>query len=124
MSYLNIDAYPLWAGDLVRSEYFLERVEGKTRETLIETLDKLRLSTVLSLFVLNPCRDAMKRVKALCEGTPDESWMTWMQAQVDDHESSGAGGGPIANIGLMVCLSLSVFGVALVFFILTVVAPI
>lgn len=123
MSYLNMDAYPLWAGVLVSSEYFLEWVEGKTRVTLIETLDKLRISTVLSLFALNPCRDAMKRVKALCEGTPDESWLTWMHAQVDAHENGGMGGGPIANIGLMVCLFLSMFVIALVYFILNVVAP-
>lgn len=123
MSYLNIDAYPLWAGDLVKSEYFLERAEGKTRVTLIETVDKLRISTVLSLFALNPCRDAMQRVKALCEGTRDESWMTWMQENLDNQEGSGVSNGPVGSIGIMVCVFLTLFVIALVFFILNVVAP-
>lgn len=122
MTYLNMDAYPLWAGDLVKSEYFLERADGKTRVTLIETLDKIRVSTVLSLFALNPCRDAMQRVKALCEGTPDESWMTWMQDNLDTEEASGLGTGPVGSIGIMVCLFLTLFVIGLVYFILNFVA--
>lgn len=78
LSRLNADAFPLWAQDLTRTEYFLEPEQGMTRLTIAETLDKIRVSTFLSMLFLNSSKDAVSRVAALCEGREDTSWLARM----------------------------------------------
>lgn len=116
LSYLNVEAYPLWAGDLVTSEYFLERVHGKTKLTMIETLNKLRPLTVLCLMLLNPCRDSTVRIKALCEGTPDQSWMTWMSENLDPEETRAANGRSVQTVGVLTCVFLTLICILLYFY--------
>jgi len=72
---LNGDEFPMFAGDVVRSEYTLANVEGRTRVTFVETLDRLQLVAIPLLLWMNPCQDALIRLKAVCEGVADTSWM-------------------------------------------------
>ncbi|WP_432816769.1 hypothetical protein [Sulfitobacter sp. JB4-11] len=115
MSYLNGDAYPLWTADLVKSEYWLEREGEKTRLTLIETLDRLRVSTVLALLFLNPCKDAMKIVQACCTGQPDTSRMARMQVQFDHDTPEGAQTARTINgVAIMICILMTLIGFGVV----------
>ncbi len=85
------------------------------RLTLTDTLDRLRVSSIVGLMVLNPCRDAASRVKALCEGTPDASWMSWMTRQNVEASRSRLGVGSFGAIALMVCVFVTVLTFLLVF---------
>ncbi len=116
LSYLNVKAYPLWAGDLVTSEYFLERADDKTKLTMIETLDKLRPLTVLCLIMLNPCRDSTVRIKALCEGTPDQSWMTWMSENLSPEEARTANGRAAQTVAILACVFLTLICILMYFY--------
>lgn len=83
---LNADQFPLFTGDLVLVEYQLEDLGDQTRVTLIEHLERLRLSAIPLLLFLNPCRDALIRLKAEVESQPDTSWMGLKVEQLRDAE--------------------------------------
>jgi len=72
---INGDDFPLFSGDVVLSEYILNEVDGGTEVTFVEQLERLRLIAIPMLFWMNPCRDALIRLKATCEGEEDTSWM-------------------------------------------------
>lgn len=71
---LNGDAFPLFAGDVVLSEYKLQDLGDTTRVTLTEHLDRLQFVTIPLLLWMNPNRDSLLRMKAIAEGVPDTSW--------------------------------------------------
>ena len=108
MRYLNLQDYPSWSKDLLQTEYFLEPSDAGVKVTMVETLERLRLSSIVSLFMLNPCRDGLLRVKALSEGQPDQSWMTWLTHQNAQAGSTSFGIGGIGTIALLACVFLTI----------------
>ncbi|SPH18761.1 hypothetical protein DEA8626_02304 [Defluviimonas aquaemixtae] len=76
MTYPEAHKLPLFAQDVVRSETRIEpTAPGRCRVTFTEHLRGIRFSTLLIFVHLNPARDAARRLKALCEGQDDPSWM-------------------------------------------------
>lgn len=76
LTYPDAHELPFFAQDVVRSETCIEPLgRGWSRVTFTEYLRGLRVSTLLIFFHLNPARDAARRLKALCEGSDDPSWM-------------------------------------------------
>jgi hypothetical protein len=107
----------------VASEYFLEHMGDQTRVTLIEHLDKIRVSTVLSLLFLNPCKDSARRAKAFCEGTPDPSFMGRINAQIN---ADGIGQDDLSRstryVGLMMCAMVTIVSFGTVYGVVALVA--
>ena len=76
LSYPEAQKLPLFGKDVVRSETRIEQMgQGRCRVTFTEYLRGFRPSTLLIFVHLNPAQDAAGRLKALCEGTKDPSWM-------------------------------------------------
>ena len=124
MGYLNADAFPLWSKDLANTEYFMEREGDAWRVTHIEHLERLRLITILALLFLNPCRDGVKRLKALSEGQEDTSWMGRMS------RDTGPNGEPpkemaqtIRVVGITACVTVTAFTAGMLWFIAHLVSP-
>ncbi|MEZ5722367.1 MAG: hypothetical protein R3D59_12520 [Paracoccaceae bacterium] len=94
LRYLNAETLPLMGQDLVASEILIEPAgAGGLTVTFIEHMRAFRLGSVLVFLHLNPCDDAAARLKALCEGSDDASWMgTTMDAIRDDPDATVAGG--------------------------------
>ncbi|MEL6570971.1 MAG: hypothetical protein AAFQ64_04900 [Pseudomonadota bacterium] len=84
LRYLNADEFSAGAADLAYSEYILDPTDAGTRVTLVETLSCLRLVMIPLLLFLNPCRDSLVSLKAICEGTEDRSWMKRTAARLDE----------------------------------------
>lgn len=84
LRYLNADEFSAGAADLAYSEYILEPTNDGTNVTLVETLSCLRLVMIPLLLFLNPCRDSLISMKAVCEGTEDKSWMKRTAARLDE----------------------------------------
>lgn len=83
MTYLNADKLPLFSSDVSLSETFLEPAgDGRSRVTFVEHLDRFRPSSILLFVHLNPAQDAAIRLKAMCEGKEDKSWMGRMYREV------------------------------------------
>jgi hypothetical protein len=75
LEYLNAAEFPLFAADVARTRIAITAEGTAYRVTFTEHLVRFRPSALFLLFHLNPARDAARRLKAECEGTPDTSWM-------------------------------------------------
>lgn len=86
--YPQTASLPNWSRDILWSEVMLEQTDAGVRVTFIETLRRLRVPILMSLFFLNPSRDAARRLKSWVEGTEDPSWMgQFMQDLGSDGEA-------------------------------------
>lgn len=65
-----------------RSERYLEQFPDGVRVTIIEHAKGLSLFMALMFLLRNPCKDALKRLKSVCEGTPDTSWAGEMMGKL------------------------------------------
>ncbi len=113
----NAETMPLLGRDLVMSETLVEPVEGgKHRVTFIEHMRAFRLSSLLVFLHLNPCQDGAERLKALCEGTPDTSWMGTTMTELRQGPAGGTSTGTreLVVAGIIVANILVVFTLLLV----------
>lgn len=94
LRYENAEILPLLGQDLVASETLIEPVPGDGyKVTFIEHMRAFRLASMLVFLHLNPCQDATLRLKALCEGREDGSWMgTTIDAIRENPDAAAAGG--------------------------------
>jgi len=85
VDYVNIDAES--------SEYRLKAIDpDTTRVTLTSTVSHISPLFLLTLFLVNPAKDSLKRLKSICEGTPDTSWAGRMVAKLEDGSEDGISG--------------------------------
>ena len=116
LTYENSADYPSWTADLVSSEYLFEDLDGRTRLTLVESLDKLRLSALAALIALNPCKDALRRAKALCEGKKDKSWIGRLANQLEpDIAGKTELQSNARSVGFMMCVLVAVLFTAMIY---------
>ncbi len=109
LSYLNAKDCPLWSKDLQGSEYRLETEGLKTRLTVIDRLDMLRLSSFVAMLFRNPCKASAIRVQQLCEHCPETSQLAGSDA---DGTAAEKGWEPVARrAGLGVCAVMAVLAV-------------
>ncbi|MGI9390868.1 MAG: hypothetical protein ACR2O1_12490 [Boseongicola sp.] len=73
LTYLNAAEFPLFAKELVSTEYFLEPVAGGIAVSIVENLARITPGMVLALLFLNPSKDGLTALKAAAEGWPDPS---------------------------------------------------
>lgn len=107
IAYLNADACPIWSRDLTGSEYIVEREGICTRLTVVERLDKIRVSTLASILFLSPCKRSAARVKTLCEGCSETSSLARM---IDSTPNVNNGWERVSNRGgLWLCTGMAIF---------------
>ena len=99
MHCMNAESLPLFGKDLVSTEIWMEEIApNRTRVTYAENLSRLTMITVLAFLFLNPARDGLKRVKALCEGQEDTSWMTKSFNDIGPNGEVGSQAGQTATM--------------------------
>lgn len=116
--YENAEDFPLFARDIVSSEVFIEpAANGGTQVRMSENLSHISLTALASVLFLHPCKDALKALKARCEGTDDTSWMnrTTEELEAGDADKNATkrllivGGTVIAVLSLILVATLAIF---------------
>jgi len=70
--------------DAESSEYLLEVVdENTTRITFKDTVSHISPLFLITLLLVHPARDTLHRLKSVCEGSQDISWVGKMTAALE-----------------------------------------
>lgn len=83
LKYLNNDEFPLFSTQVDSSDYRIEQKGEMTELQISENLSGLSFTGLISFLFLNPSKDAVQRVKAMCEGQQDTSVMGALWAQTE-----------------------------------------
>lgn len=79
---------------VTRSERCLEQTPSGVRVTMIEHTFGISLFMWIMFMIGNPCKDALKKLRSVCEGTPDTSWAGMMAKKINVEKN----GGPKASL--------------------------
>jgi len=99
--------------DAESSEYLLEVVDSDTtRVTFKSTVSHISPLFLITLLFVHPIRDTLRRLKSVCEGTPDISWVGKISTALETGQQSEINrNARVIMITVTVVLTAILFGV-------------